>query len=152
MNSIIGITHFQAIHGFRETERLQWNEQNTIILRRIRDIAFPDSDQTLGHVHILDLSEKGHIKPHIDSVRFCGNTIAGLSLLSDSVMRLAHEKNKDVFADVLLKRRSMYIMKDSVRYDFTHEILPNSESKFKGETIHRLRRISLMCRNKPSPS
>ncbi|RZF36785.1 hypothetical protein LSTR_LSTR015611, partial [Laodelphax striatellus] len=141
-----------AIHGFRETERLQWNEQNTEILERIRDTAFPKSSQTLGHVHILDLSEKGHIKPHIDSVRFCGNTIAGLSLLSDSVMRLALEKNKDVFADVFLKRRSLYIMKDCARYDFTHEILPNSDSKFKGKSIQRSRRISLMCRNKPSPS
>jgi alkylated DNA repair protein alkB homolog 7 len=80
------------------------------------------------------LAEDGHIKPHVDSVRFCGNTIAGLSLLSDSVMRLIRttesdeiaakdqssndysrtkfEKDENAFyADVLLKRRSLYIMK-----------------------------------------
>ena len=28
-------------------------------------------------MHILDLHEDGYIKPHVDAVRFCGNTIAG---------------------------------------------------------------------------
>lgn len=28
-------------------------------------------------MHVLDLHENGYIKPHVDAVRFCGNTIAG---------------------------------------------------------------------------
>ena len=43
--------------------------------------------------------------------QFCGNTIAGISLLSSSVMRLVHQENKDKYADILLKRRSLYIMR-----------------------------------------
>lgn len=44
-------------------------------------------------------------------LQFCGNTIAGMSLLSDSVMRLVDDKNKSLSVDILLKRRSVYIMK-----------------------------------------
>jgi alkylated DNA repair protein alkB family protein 7 len=62
--------HFlQAIHGYRETERLHWNPQNTGILQRARDVAFPPGTSQLSLVHVLDLAVDGVIKPHIDSVR-----------------------------------------------------------------------------------
>jgi hypothetical protein len=62
--------HFlQAIHGYRETERLHWNPQNTGILQRVRDVAFPPGTPQLSLVHVLDLAVDGVIKPHIDSVR-----------------------------------------------------------------------------------
>ncbi|CAH1118084.1 unnamed protein product [Phaedon cochleariae] len=140
-----------AIHGYRETERLKWNEQNTKIIDRVRRIAFPPNVAQLKFVHILDLEKNGYIKPHIDAVRFCGDTIAGLSLLSDSVMRLVHDKNKTLYADILIKRRSLYIMKDSARFDYTHEILNNENSIFKGERVLKERRISVICRNEPDP-
>ena len=105
-----------AIHGYRETERTKWSQQSTEILNRVRTLAFEfkradSSAGLLEHVHILDLHKDGFIKPHVDAVRFCGNTIAGICLLSDCVMRLTSEKDKNKFANVLLKRRSMYIMK-----------------------------------------
>lgn len=75
-----------------------------------------------------------------------------MSLLTDSVMRLVNEKNKTLYADVLLKRRSLYIMTGSARYDYTHEVLKNEESIFKGEKILKGRRISVMCRNEPDPN
>jgi alkylated DNA repair protein alkB family protein 7 len=59
----------QAIHGYRETERLTWNEANTKILDRVRQIAFPPHVAQLKYVHILDLDKNGYIKPHIDAVR-----------------------------------------------------------------------------------
>lgn len=59
----------QAIHGYRETERLHWNPQNTGILQRVHDVAFPPGTPQLSLVHVLDLAEDGVIKPHIDSVR-----------------------------------------------------------------------------------
>lgn len=61
----------QAIHGYRETERLKWNKENTKILDRVRDIAFPSNTAPLKHVHILDLADNGYIKPHIDATRVC---------------------------------------------------------------------------------
>lgn len=138
-----------AIHGYRETERLKWNEQNSKIINRVKNLAFPNPSETLSLVHVLDLAEKGYIKPHIDSIRFCGNTIAGLSLLSDSVMRLVHDKEKGKKIDAFLKRRSLYIVRNSVRYDYTHEILPNELSVYKGKPIKKTRRISIICRNEP---
>ncbi|XP_063431023.1 alpha-ketoglutarate-dependent dioxygenase alkB homolog 7, mitochondrial-like [Mytilus trossulus] len=139
-----------AIHGFRETERRTWNEENQKILNRVKEIAFPPEVPKLAYVHILDLEKKGYIKPHIDAVRFCGNTIAGLSLLSSSVMRLVHDKDKNKYADILLKRRSLYIMKDAIRYEYSHEVLPEAESKFKGQIIPKDRRISIILRNEPN--
>ncbi|XP_045469035.1 alpha-ketoglutarate-dependent dioxygenase alkB homolog 7, mitochondrial [Harmonia axyridis] len=139
-----------AIHGFRETERLKWNNENTRILNRVREIAFPHDTAQLKYVHILDLAENGYIKPHIDAVKFCGNTIAGLSLLTDSVMKLVNDKNKELYVDVLLKRRSLYVMKDEARYNYTHEILDNKNSIFKNTQIFKTRRISVICRNEPN--
>ncbi|XP_050299536.1 alpha-ketoglutarate-dependent dioxygenase alkB homolog 7, mitochondrial isoform X2 [Anthonomus grandis grandis] len=139
-----------AIHGYRETERLKWDEENTRILDRVRCIAFPSNVAPLKHVHILDLDKNGWIKPHIDAVRFCGDTIAGLSLLTDSIMRLVHDKNKDWYAHIYLKRRSLYIMKGTARFDYTHEILSNEHSVFKGNKVFKDRRISVICRNEPS--
>ena len=49
----------------------------------------------------------------IEYLQFCGNTIAGISLLSSAVMRLVHTDNKELFADALIKRRSLYIMRYS---------------------------------------
>lgn len=138
-----------AIHGFRETERREWTERNQGILQRVRDVAFPPGTTTLTHVHVLDLDGKGRIKPHVDSIRFCGDTIAGISLLSTAVMRLVNEKQKECHADMLVKRRSLYIMRRRARYDFTHEILDGDHSVFKGQPVLRERRISVICRNEP---
>lgn len=64
-------------------------------------------------------------------------------------MRLVHNKQTTLVADVLLKRRSLYIMKGSARYDYKHEILKNEESYFKGQKIDKGRRLSVICRNEP---
>lgn len=138
-----------AIHGYRETERLRWGSVCEGVLSRLRSVAFPEGSPLLGPVHILDLDKAGYIKPHVDSVKFCGSTIAGLSLLSDSVMRLAKEGGTDEWLDLLLLRRSLYILRDQARYDFTHEILKDEESSFRGQRVPRQRRVSVICRNLP---
>lgn len=116
---------------------------------------------------MLDLEASGVIKPHVDSVRFCGDTISGISLLSDSVMRLVQSlddpydtsndyraqpknENLDLYScKVLIRRHSLYIMSHSSRYDFTHEILKNEESFINGQQVVKGRRISIICRNEP---
>ncbi|XP_026021056.1 alpha-ketoglutarate-dependent dioxygenase alkB homolog 7, mitochondrial [Astatotilapia calliptera] len=138
-----------AIHGYRETERLRWGAACEEILNRVRSTAFPECSQLLGPVHVIDLDNTGYIKPHIDSVKFCGSTIAGLSLLSDSIMRLVKEDTPSEWLDLLLSRRSLYILRDQARYKFTHEILKNEESVFNGQRVPRQRRISVICRNLP---
>ncbi|KAK2833595.1 hypothetical protein Q5P01_017484 [Channa striata] len=139
-----------AIHGYRETERASWAAPCERILTRVRSVAFPEGGPLLGPVHVLDLDKTGYIKPHIDSVKFCGSTIAGLCLLSDSVMRLVKEDCSDDWLELLLPRRSLYILRDEARYSFTHEILKDAESVFNGHKVPRQRRISVICRNLPS--
>uniref|UniRef100_A0A6M2D1J9 Putative transcription factor collier-like protein ovary overexpressed n=1 Tax=Rhipicephalus microplus TaxID=6941 RepID=A0A6M2D1J9_RHIMP len=139
-----------AIHGYREIERTTWSPPCEAILGRIRALAFTPEVNQIQHVHCLDLLEDGHIKPHVDSVRFCGDTIAGLSLLSSSIMKLVHEKMPDKWVKIFLRRRSLYIMRGVARYDYTHEILANQNSVFRSTPVHKSRRISVICRNEPS--
>ncbi|XP_024880948.1 alpha-ketoglutarate-dependent dioxygenase alkB homolog 7, mitochondrial isoform X1 [Temnothorax curvispinosus] len=141
-----------AIHGYRETEWKKWSEDSSLILDRVRREAFPPETMHLSLVHILDLAPDGWIKPHIDSVRFCGGIIAGLSLLSDSVMRLAMEGHeKEHVACFLLPRRSLYIMSGVARYKYNHEILKSEESYFEGRHVPKGRRISIICRSEADP-
>ncbi|XP_076233309.1 alpha-ketoglutarate-dependent dioxygenase alkB homolog 7, mitochondrial [Calliopsis andreniformis] len=142
-----------AIHAYRETERRNWNERNLNIINRIHEKAFPKGLQHLPLIHVLDLAAEGWIKPHVDSVRFCGEIIAGLSLLSDSVMRLTMVgKEATHKEDFLLPQRSLYIMSGTARYDYNHEILKNEESYFEGRHIPKTRRISIICRTQPNRS
>ena len=138
-----------AIHGFRETEQQNWSESNRAVIQRVQNFAFPKSAQHLAHIHVLDLSKDGYIKPHVDAKRFCGSTIAGISLLSACVFKLIHTNDPSSYATCLVKPRSLYIMKDVIRYDYTHEVLSNTESTFNGETVGKDRRISVICRSEP---
>ncbi|CAH2229738.1 jg4502 [Pararge aegeria aegeria] len=121
-----------AIEGFRETERGKWNTQNEAILSRMKEVGFAPHTELLPYVHVLDLAASGHIKPHVDAVRFCGDTIAGLCLASSAIMRLAHEKKPHLALDALLERRCLYIMR-LARYHLTlHHHLPSVEIAVKG--------------------
>jgi len=139
-----------AIQGFRETERKFFNPTNSVIVDRIKKKSFPKDgkeSKTLPYTHILDLADFGFIKPHIDSSRFCGSTVAVLSLLSPCVARFRLDTDKSVMVDALLNPRSLYVMKGFSRYDCTHEILKNEESFFNGEFVEKQRRVSVICRN-----
>merc|ERR1712098_74521 len=139
-----------AIQGFRETERKNFNKNNSSVIERLRNKSFPSSgkeSQILPYTHVLDLADFGFIKPHIDSSRFCGSTVAVLSLLSPCVARFRIDSDKSVMVDALLNPRSLYVMKGFSRYGCTHEILKNEESYFNGEFIEKHRRVSVICRN-----
>uniref|UniRef100_A0A2A4J0C2 Alpha-ketoglutarate-dependent dioxygenase AlkB-like domain-containing protein n=1 Tax=Heliothis virescens TaxID=7102 RepID=A0A2A4J0C2_HELVI len=142
-----------AIHGFRETERSQWSADNAVVLGRVRGLAFgaEHAAAALPHVHVLDLAAAGHIKPHVDAVRFCGDVIAGLCLVSSAVMQLVHNDKKHLVLNALLARRALYIMKGVARYEFTHAVLGGEESTWRGERLPRQRRVALICRTRPRP-
>ncbi|XP_020376563.2 alpha-ketoglutarate-dependent dioxygenase alkB homolog 7, mitochondrial [Rhincodon typus] len=139
----------QAIHGYREMEKSRWSVQSESILQRLRDVAFPPGVPQLSMVHVLDLEKTGFIKAHVDSVKFCGDTIAGLCLLSGCVMRLLSEDNDVDQVDLLLQQHTAYILRGEARYRFSHQVLPDEESFFGGEKVPRERRISIICRNLP---
>mmetsp|Transcript_29606 Transcript_29606/g.41660 ORF Transcript_29606/g.41660 Transcript_29606/m.41660 type:complete len:262 (+) Transcript_29606:115-900(+) len=140
----------KVITGFRELEKANWTASNAAIFQRIKDM-FPDTAWLYG-VHVLDLAEEGYIGPHVDSVKFSGRYIIGLCLLSSSIMRLTHVRTKDKI-DLLLRPRSLYVLRDELRYEYDHEILPSQPAPtFKGEEIKKSRRISLMLRDQPPNS
>ncbi|XP_023941994.2 alpha-ketoglutarate-dependent dioxygenase alkB homolog 7, mitochondrial [Bicyclus anynana] len=138
-----------AIEGYRETERGKWNNQNEAVLSRVKEMAFAPKAELLPYVHVLDLAAGGHIKPHVDAVRFCGDTIAGLCLASSAVMRLTHEKKPHVALDALLERRCLYIMSGVARYDFSHAVLGGEHSVWRGDRLPRRRRVAIICREQP---
>lgn len=159
-----------AIHGYRETEKKNWYPDNRAVVNRVSKFAFDGN--AMAYVHVLDLAADGVIKAHVDSTRYCGSTIAGLSLLTDCIMRLRRvdeseydqsgaDSGKQIssksvegdskhshYVDVLLKRRSLYVMGGLSRYKFSHEVLPTN-SEFRGAAVNKDRRISIICRNEP---
>jgi len=142
-----------AIYMYREAERNQWSSECALIIDRMKHDCFPTHANHITHVHILDLHKDGYIRPHIDSIRYCGDIIAGISLLSDAVMRLKHRADDDNrIVDLLLTRRSLYLLTGVVRHEFTHQILAETESTFDGRRVPRDRRISIICRDMPNRS
>jgi len=98
--------------------------------------------------HAIDLSANGELSAHVDSVKFSGEIVAGISLLSDSIMRLrpssnewdgedkngklggaaTEEKNcgiSDGYVDLYLPQLSLYVLSGMSRYSYTHELLPS---------------------------
>ncbi|CAE18012.1 Alpha-ketoglutarate-dependent dioxygenase AlkB-like domain-containing protein [Caenorhabditis elegans] len=139
-----------AIHLYREREQRKWRDENLEVISRIRSESFGANTEHLTYVHILDLHKDGVIKPHIDAIRYCGDVITGVSLLSDAIMRLRHKDQKDeLIMDLLMPRRSLYRLGGPGRYDFTHEVLGEQESVWNGEQVPRERRISIICRDLP---
>ncbi|CAH8593443.1 unnamed protein product [Schistosoma curassoni] len=181
-----------AIKNFRELERKSWHSTtNQLVISRLKasttvsngltasatameaDVANIDQ-LVLPLIHVLDLAENGEIMAHVDSVKFCGESIAVLSLLSDSILRLAVAPQSEVvgvpqdqydylnslnlppigsWIDIFIPRRSVYIMRGALRYLLTHAILSNEQvDKIRNEqsidlyNLHRGRRVSVICR------
>ena len=130
------------------------------------DTPYKSNDTTMVEfrpIHVLDLHSKGYISPHVDSVRHGGKSVCGVSLLSPSVMRLNQsvpeeynlgESNKgrdeDINThkiDLYLPPNSLYILSGPTRFEYTHEILKDEESFFRGKVVPRDRRISLIFRD-----
>ncbi|KAI8441793.1 hypothetical protein MSG28_005479 [Choristoneura fumiferana] len=95
-------------------------------------------------------SSRGH---HFRDVwwQFCGGVIAGLCLVSDAVMRLAHETHKHLALDALLQRRCLYIMSGVSRYEFTHAVLGGEDSVWRAQRVPRRRRVAVILRSRPPP-
>ncbi|POV93988.1 hypothetical protein PSHT_16499 [Puccinia striiformis] len=86
------------------------------------------------------------IDPHVDNLEASGSTIIGLSLGSTRVMRLGHKSVPiDAHLKVLLPPGSVYIQRDSVRYNLQHSIPANDS--FRDRQIIGAQRLSVMLRS-----
>jgi 2OG-Fe(II) oxygenase superfamily len=84
--------------------------------------------------HVIDLHRDGGISAHVDSTRFSGEVVCGLSLKSPCIMRLRpasedgtpDQQQYDKYVDLLLEPLSLYVLQGDGRYKYTHEILPSN--------------------------
>jgi alkylated DNA repair protein alkB homolog 7 len=115
--------------------------------------------------HVIDLHKEGVLHAHVDSVKFSGDIVAGLSLLSPSIMRLVPDDDGDVhdglvdkcegvhWVDMYLPPRSLYVLADAGRYHYSHRLLPSGSVFYDtysgGEpiTVEREHRISVIFRD-----
>ncbi|ELR23630.1 alkylated dna repair protein alkb 7 family protein [Acanthamoeba castellanii str. Neff] len=143
----------QVIIGYRECERalFKFSPKNQHTIERLTD-AIGSEVKLFPHVHVLDIHEltprgtqDGEMKPHVDSVKFSGGVVAGLSLLSPCVFELHHEKSP-ARVHLLLEPGTFYIMQGDARYEWAHGIRKGAVS-FKGRDITRTRRLSVMLRD-----
>ncbi|KAG7356270.1 2(OG)-Fe(II) oxygenase superfamily protein [Nitzschia inconspicua] len=113
--------------------------------------------------HAIDLKKDGELKAHVDSVRFSGELVAGISLLSSCIMRLvpdAGDENSEQdsaccdqgYVDLLLPPNSLYALTGDGRYKYSHQLLPDS-SVFTSPTdgteilVKRDHRLSIIFRD-----
>jgi alkylated DNA repair protein alkB family protein 7 len=146
-----------VILHYREVEKRQWEDpRNADVVARVRsrvlELLGLAPDLPCLPVHVIDLAAEGFIKPHVDSVKFSGGFVAGVSLLSPAIMRLRGEEGMAPPASIvrmLLERRSLYVLSGDGRFRYTHEILPDGEEEDwdGGKAVKRGRRISLIFRD-----
>lgn len=109
--------------------------------------------------HAIDLHKVGELNAHVDSIRFSGDVVAGLSLVSASIMRFVPDdgtgdsKGDDLsqgWVDLYLPARSLYVMSGVSRYHYSHQLLP-SGSVFTNEgkpiAVERDHRLSVIFRD-----
>ena len=64
---------FQAIEGYRETEKSHWSDANQPIIDKLKTVTGEavegKSLKPLDEVHVLDLAREGYTKPHTDSIK-----------------------------------------------------------------------------------
>jgi len=82
---------------------------------------------------------------HIDSEKSFDDNIFIISLLSDCIIKLEHQKTKEQL-EVFIKRNSLLCLTKESRYDWRHTIPSTKSFVFKGEKFMRARRLSLTCR------
>ncbi len=135
-------------------------------IQRTRDLlqsyACPQSTYPLTWLacHAIDLSKNGSLDAHVDSVKFSGGIVAGISLLSDSIMRLRPAKGEWVddnsdesfggHVDLYLPKLSLYCLHGMSRFHYSHELLPSdSVYQLNGKDVQvtRGRRLSIIFRD-----
>lgn len=82
------------------------------------------------------------IAPHVDCVPCFDDTIASLSLLSSCEMTFRNKARPDHKSDQYLKPRSLLVLKNKSRLDWTHGIAPRKSDLINGLRTLRARRLS----------
>lgn len=108
------------------------------LLARIYNLNFLKKD--FNQIIVNEYLPGQGIGPHTDHVKFFGDTIISLSLGSGCEMIF---KNKTDTKSIYLEPRSLIILQNEMRYNWTHEIpFRKTDNKIKRDT-----RLSITFRN-----
>lgn len=144
----------------------EMNVPSQQVIQRVRqqivDVDYVDGETVEWlPCHAIDLKRDGELKAHVDSVRYSGGVVAGISLLSSSIMRLKPDSESyredgsvpDGWVDLYLPPLSLYVLSGVCRYKYSHELLP-SGSVFELQhdasspvTVERDHRLSVIFRD-----
>ncbi|KZV93334.1 hypothetical protein EXIGLDRAFT_717317 [Exidia glandulosa HHB12029] len=131
-----------VIRNYREMHASTWPASPALddVLGRVHALL-PESVSTRKadiQSHILHLASNGYIEAHIDNVGASGSWILGVSLGEQRDMLLQSVEPPHRRHQISLPSGSVYLQKDSVRYNFKHSILPGEGQ-----------RVSFMIRDFP---
>ncbi|KAI0636790.1 hypothetical protein C8Q77DRAFT_1094645 [Trametes polyzona] len=130
--------HFDGvIKHYREMHVTSWPEDMPdlpSLLDRLRTVH-PDQDT---QTHILHLASKGEILPHVDNLEASGSWILGVSLGDERVLRLENPSSRERY-ELSLPSGSVYLQRDSIRYNYQHSILAKPDGR---------QRLSIMIRDR----
>jgi alkylated DNA repair protein alkB homolog 7 len=164
LHDIDSFTNQSVIRGIFERTRQHLSEHH-----------LHDDDHPIQWLpcHAIDLKREGELKAHVDSVRFSGGLVAGISLLSSCIMRLipdngAKDNDDDDedpadketatikgHIDLLLPPNSLYSLTGEGRFNYSHELLADSSiftNPIDGTTtlVNRDHRLSIIFRDAKS--
>ncbi|GAA5909553.1 hypothetical protein JCM6882_003453 [Rhodosporidiobolus microsporus] len=123
--------------------------------------SFTSSASPPSHLimHLLHLSSRGAIYPHVDNLEAFGRQIVGISLGGERVLRFkqvsepgeGEPKNEgpSVF-EVLVGPGSAYIHGEPLRTHYTHEVLETAD--WEGRKVGGSQRLSIMLRDRLASS
>mmetsp|Transcript_8367 Transcript_8367/g.16663 ORF Transcript_8367/g.16663 Transcript_8367/m.16663 type:complete len:262 (+) Transcript_8367:39-824(+) len=133
--------HWDAvIVGYKEIERPMhlWPPSCAPVLQRVQNFVQSYLEENVESVkgqldylppHIIDLAADGEIRAHVDSIKFSGEVVAGLSLLSGRTMKLRAGKDDphayrddEPAIDLILPPRSLYILCNRARFNMAHSV------------------------------
>lgn len=119
----------------------EWSEE--IAHQLVSDVLFPQlPDQLIVNEY---LPGQG-ISAHVDCVPCFAHTIASLSLGSTCLMRFKNVHTREKI-ELLLQPRSLVVLANEARYDWTHAIPDRRSDTWEDEKLERSRRLSLTFRN-----
>ncbi|KAJ7093243.1 hypothetical protein C8R44DRAFT_815955 [Mycena epipterygia] len=139
--------HFDGvIKHFREMHLTSWPCSDVpelpSILDRLHSLFPPQDIQT----HLLHLASNGEIHPHIDNLTASGSWILGVSLGAERLLHLEGQNENSESFQVLVPSGSVYIQRDSLRFDYKHSI--PMKGIYEGREIHGGQRVSIMIRDR----
>lgn len=132
--------------NYRETELRSLSRTATAAIDTVKSVlAELGFDRPLLPPHVIDLHPDGRIDAHIDSVKFSGDLIAGVSLLASATFKLEAASPSDGVpipgghsCQFRLAPRSLYVLSGPARYEYAHSVFNISG-----------RRLSLILRDLP---